>query len=171
METYICTLGGLDGENMHVLIRTCVFVVYLAVLGTTSVQGFVLGMTLRQQGMRMSLRPKIDYGAGYDPRNRPGIDYGAGFGHQPGPRHVNAQTRPKIDYGAGYDPRNRPSVAVNFPPALHKLHPSEASTLCKGVLVLKICVDFAQDETVPVGRGVEYGMSFYDPDAKQYKSY
>ena len=41
--------------------------------------------------------------------------------------------------------------------------------LCKGVLVLKICVDFARDDdgVVSPGRGVEYGMSFYDPATGQ----
>lgn len=48
-----------------------------------------------------SMRPKIDYGAGYDPRNRPALIADS---------EIRTDARPKIDYGAGYDPRNRPAL-------------------------------------------------------------
>lgn len=145
---------------MRVFVRTCVLALYLSMLGSTAVQGFLHGLALRHALQHTSLDMsgrRIDYGAGYDPRNRPVLV------HAPA-------VRPKIEYGAGYDPRNRPSQSraseCDTEPVTRQLHDREASALCKGVLVLKICVDFARDDdgVVSPGRGVEYGMSFYDPD-------
>ena len=161
---------------MHVFVRTCVLALYAVMLGSTTVQGFLHGIALRRTSLDMSGR-SIDYGSGYDPRNRPvlmdapvvrpKIEYGAGYDPQNRPLDLSMEPpapRSKIEYGTGYDPRNRTPLASKSEPVTRQLHDGEASALCKGVLVLKICVDFARDDAaVSPGRGVEYGMSFYDP--------
>lgn len=174
---------------MRVFVRTCVLALYLAMLGSTAVQGFLHGLALRHALQHTSLDMsgrRIDYGAGYDPQNRPvlvhapavrpKIEYGAQYDphNRPLPLSMEpAAPRPKIEYGSGYDPRNRPSQSraseCDTEPVTRQLHDREASALCKGVLVLKICVDFARDDDggVSPGRGVEYGMSFYDPATGQ----
>merc|ERR1719163_2090137 len=77
------------------------------------------------------VRRKIDYGAGYDPRNRPSASVStapaaaaapAWSVAAPAPEPTPASVAPppagrKIDYGAPYDPRNRPSAAVSAAPA------------------------------------------------------
>lgn len=165
---------------MRVFVRKCVLAFYLAMLGSTSVQGFLHGLALRHALQRTSLDMSgrcIDYGSGYDPRNRPvlidtqavrpKIEYGVGYDPHNRPLALSMEppaARPKIEYGTAYDPQNRPSLASDTEPVTRQLHDGEASALCKGVLVLKICVDFARDDAaVSPGRGVEYGMSFYDP--------
>jgi hypothetical protein len=79
---------------------------------------------------------------------------------------------PRIDYGSGYDPRNRP-----VPQNRHGGHAAatesqysplpnstpEASALCQGVLVLKICLDLSRDDTVESTKPIEYSMSLYEP--------
>ena len=102
---------------------------------------------------------RIDYGAGYDPRNRPpAASSSSTAASSPAWSSAPAAAAPapvrrKIDYGAGYDPRNRPSGAQAAPvAAAPPTHEAPAAVPAHYSAV-----------AAPVQRKIDYGAGGYDP--------
>ena len=123
----------------------CMFSLTDAYVSPAHMRGMQLARqkTCKAQNM---CRPRIDYGAGYDPKNRPGRSESAvdilqrTHDMTMATRKYEDKTVPKtpprgIDYGAGYDPKNRPSEYQHVQTHKHN------STLSHGVIVLKLFIE------------------------------
>ena len=104
-------------------------------------------------------RPRIDYGAAYDPKNRPGrsesvVDILQRTHDMTVTLNRNEQSTPRreIDYGAGYDPKNKPVPPESAVDILQRTHDMTMATRKY------------EDKTVPKTppRGIDYGAG-YDP--------
>lgn len=108
-------------------------------------------------------RPRIDYGAAYDPKKRPGWSESAGDILQRThdmtvTLHRNEQStlRRKIDYGAGCDPKDKP------------VPPESTVDILQRTQDMTMATRKYEDKTVPKTppRGIDYGAG-YDPKNRQ----
>ena len=95
---------------------------------------------------------KIDYGVGYDPRNRPS-------------RRLEVEDVPVQTTMPTLEMPAMPTQAVEKPPGNTALH--------YGVVVLKVCLEgktvgTVETEMVPVRRDLDYATSAYDPKNRKY---
>ena len=104
-------------------------------------------------------RPRIDYGTGYDPKNRPKrsesvVDILQRTQDMTVTLHRNEQSTPRreIDYGAGYDPKNRPERSESVVDILQRTQDMTMAT--------RKYEDKTMPKTPP--RGIDYGAG-YDP--------
>ena len=128
-----------------------------------------------------ALSMKIDYGAGYDPRNRPSAavqpQQVESFGGQSTytaaasfETAYNAPSAPaprgKIDYGAPYDPRNRPVTAADSAPAaMSQAYSAAAPSAGDTSAVMSRVSDMMGAGSGPAAaprRKIDYGAP-YDP--------
>merc|ERR1719238_2485538 len=126
---------------------------------------------------------KIDYGAGYDPRNRPSAAVqpqqvesfgGSADLYTQAASLESAYTAPsaapaprgKIDYGAPYDPRNRPVTAADSAPAaMSQAYSAAAPSASDTTAVMSRVSDMMGAGSGPAAaprRKIDYGAP-YDP--------
>ena len=115
-------------------------------LSSLPAQAFTPTLSLRRGS---PLQMKIDYGVGYDPRNRPS-------------RRLEVEDVP---VQTTMPTPAMPTQAVEKPPGNTALH--------YGVVVLKVCLEgktvgTVETEMVPVRRDLDYATSAYDPKTRKY---
>ena len=125
-------------------------------LSSLSEQAFTPTLSLRRGS---PLQMKIDYGVGYDPRNRPSRRLEV--------EDVPVQTTmPTLEMPTQAMPTQAmPTQTMEKPPSNTALH--------YGVVVLKVCLEgktvgTVETEMVPVRRDLDYATSAYDPKNRKY---
>ena len=120
-------------------------------LSSLPAQAFTPTLSLRRGS---PLQMKIDYGVGYDPRNRPSRRLEV--------EDVPVQTTmPTLEMPT----QAMPTQTMEKPPSNTALH--------YGVLVLKVCLEgktvgTVETEMMPVTRDLDYATSAYDPKNRKY---
>ena len=133
------------------MLRLITYATACILLSSLPIQAFTPTLSLRRGS---PLQMKIDYGVGYDPRNRPS-------------RRLEVEdvpvkaTMPTLEMPA----QAMPTQAVERPPGNTALH--------YGVVVLKVCLEgktvgTVETEMVPVRRDLDYATSAYDPKTRKY---
>ena len=132
------------------MLRLITYTTACLLLSSLSVQAFTPTLSLRRGS---PLQMKIDYGVGYDPRNRPS-------------RRLEVEDVP---VQSSMPTLEMPTQAM---PKQTMEKPSNTA-LHYGVVVLKVCLEgktvgTVETEMVPMRRDLDYATSAYDPKNRKY---
>tara|TARA_Y100000389_G_scaffold15396_1_gene13664 strand:+ start:68652 stop:69296 length:645 start_codon:yes stop_codon:yes gene_type:complete len=169
--------------NFHITVQPHIYVLKFQLIVTTSEMHFktlflLLTLPLLAQAMlplvfMQPLRPnrldllrmKIDYGTGYDPRNRPGIQQIANSESIGYTQSLSLAQTPQQADAAPMPLEKSIALASNAVQTMEvPNHTTDTRVIHDGVIMLKLCVDVSNSGlTSKVVQGIRYCSSGYDP--------